>query len=41
MIAKTYIRNCECKPEIITEPMVGEPPYCQRCGEQMVEGDDE
>lgn len=41
MVAKTYVCKNKCKPELITEPITGEPPYCHRCGEKMVEGTDE
>jgi hypothetical protein len=40
MIAKTYIRNCKCKPKIITKPLTYTP-KCLSCGKLMIEGDDE
>ncbi len=39
MIAKTYIRKCECKPDIVTEPLTYAP-RCTTCREYMVEGDE-
>lgn len=38
-VAKTYVRKCNCKPEIITEPLTFTP-KCATCGEYMIEGDE-
>ena len=38
-VARTYVRSCKCKPDIITEPLTYIP-KCECCGEYMVEGDE-
>jgi hypothetical protein len=40
MIARTYVCKNKCKPEVITEPITYVP-KCNRCGEYMIEGNDE
>jgi len=38
-VARAYIRNCKCKPDIITPPIT-HLPKCESCGKYMVEGDE-
>lgn len=40
MVAREYVCKNKCKPEVISEPLTFTP-ECIRCGEYMIEGDDE
>jgi len=39
-VAKTYVCQNKCKPELISEPITYVP-KCFRCGDLMVEGEDQ